>query len=99
MGQTEDIGQRIKTHIKDILSFIVFTKYTSVSIHFNLINHDLIKHFSFFIVNSKILKEKLFSNENYYINLLKDLNMNLMNEKNKIPDKKYILFNKMGDFK
>jgi predicted GIY-YIG superfamily endonuclease len=98
VGQTEDIGQRIKTHIRDILSFIVFTKFTSVSIHFNLKNHDLFKHFSVFIVNSKILKENLFSNENYYINLLKDLKMNLINEKNKIPDKKYIQFKKIGDF-
>jgi hypothetical protein len=61
-------------------------------------NHDLFKHFSFFIVNSKILKENLFSNENYYINLLKDLKMNLINEKNRIPDKKYIQFKKIGDF-
>ena len=98
VGQTIDIGQRIKQHIVDYLQFIIFKKFTSVSIHFNLKNHIFIQHFSFYVINSKIDKDKLLNNENYYINLFKSLNMNLMNDKNKIPDKKYLKFNKIGDF-
>ena len=74
VGQTIDIGQRIKQHIVDYLQFIIFKKFTSVSIHFNLKNHIFIQHFSFYVINSK------------------------MNDKNKIPDKKYLKFNKIGDF-
>ena len=99
VGQTIDIGQRMKQHISDSLSFVTFVKYTSVSIHFNLKNHNIFEHFSFFVINSNLLKEKLTSNENYYINLFKNLNMNLMNEKHKIPDIKYLKYNKMGDFR
>ncbi len=84
-------------HLRDITNFSPFKTYTSVSTHFNLTGHEIIKHFSFFVVKFiNIDKDKLLvNNENFYINLFNLLDINIYNEI--IPDLKYLFKYKIDE--
>jgi hypothetical protein len=89
IGQTGCLKDRFYNHIRDITKFRRFTHCTSVSIHFNLKDHEFFKDLSIFVIKSftynnhernyqKELKIR-FGNENYFLNIFKRLEMNLMN--------------------
>jgi hypothetical protein len=89
IGQTGCLKDRFYNHIRDITKFRRFTHCTSVSIHFNLKDHVFFKDLSIFVIKSftynnhernyqKELKIR-FGNENYFLNIFKRLEMNLMN--------------------
>ena len=62
---------------------------TSVSIHFNLKDHNFFEDLSLFIIKSFVYNDQArdfqkelrirFGNENYFLNIFKKLEMNLMN--------------------
>jgi hypothetical protein len=89
IGQTGCLKDRFYNHIRDITKFRRFTHCTSVSIHFNLKDHTFFRDLSIFVIKSftynnhernyqKELKIR-FGNENYFLNIFKKLEMNLMN--------------------
>ena len=70
---------RIKEHLKSILKFQPYIKFTPVSNHFNLNDHS-IKDFSFFVYEINLdndFKRKFI--ERKLIKLLKDNNVKLIN--------------------
>jgi len=97
VGQTINLHNRMTNHLRDITNFSPFKTYTSVSTHFNLTGHEIIKHFSFFVVKFiNIDKDKLLvNNENFYINLFNLLDINIYNEI--IPDLKYLFKYKIDE--
>lgn len=97
VGQTINLHRRITNHLRDISNFSPYKIYTSVSTHFNLVGHDIFKHFSFFVIKSLCIeKDKLLvNNENFFINLFNLLDINIYNEI--IPDLKYLFKYKIDE--
>jgi predicted GIY-YIG superfamily endonuclease len=95
IGRTNNISNRIYNHLRSIIKFIPFIKYTVVSNHFKLVDHNFIEDFAFMIITH--LEEenlnRLKNIETYYINLFKHLDMVLLNDI--IPSKNYILNEKI----
>ena len=84
IGQTNCISNRIYSHIRDIINFKRFSNNMDKCIakHFNLINHNYMKHLVCFIVIKDVEPlEKRLMYESFFINLFKRLNINLLNEK------------------
>ena len=104
VGKTNNIKKRLYNHLNDILKFKQYINYTNVSIHFNLKDHNIFKHFSFIIINNFTKTDHLdsnfdniiLSNETYYIHLFKELNMNLLNDI--IPNRSFITNHKILDY-
>ena len=82
VGQTKRIVKdRIKEHLEDINNFIpYFNEPSEVSHHFNLKNHDVNLHFSFFILKYGLIDEQIrFSSETDFIHIVKSLNNKIIN--------------------
>ena len=82
VGQTKRIVKdRIKEHLEDINNFIpYFNEPSEVSNHFNLKNHDVNLHFSFFILKYGLIDEQIrFSIETDFIHIVKSLNNKIIN--------------------
>ena len=81
IGETKCIKNRISQHINDIKNFIMYKKYTCVSLHFNLKNHNYKEHFSFFVFERSLEDRELRElKEKSLIFLFKKLNMNVLND-------------------
>ena len=91
VGQSVNLKRRMYQHIYDIKTFSLFsTKNTSVSIHFNLLNHNHLKHFHFFVFRKDIENKdaRLFT-ESFFIHLCKKLEVNIINDHIPIIKKYY----------
>ena len=80
MGRTQDIKERMKNHLYDILSFKPFiTKFECVPFHFSLKGHEINRDFSFFIIESNIEDLNLIkTKEAFYINFIYYLDKKLI---------------------
>ena len=83
IGQSNNIYNRINTHISKIKNFTPFNNNNSncVSNHFNLKFHNYKLHLNFFIIHTDMynLKDRL-NVEKFYIHLLNRLNINIIND-------------------
>ena len=83
IGQTKSFKDRLRNHLTYIKHFKPFSDdYNSpVSIHFNLKDHDYMKHMSFYIIQKDIyvLDNRLLI-ESFYINLFLKLNEVILND-------------------
>ncbi len=72
VGRTHDLKLRIMSHIYSIQNFKIFiTEFQCVPFHFKLKNHNIYKHFSFFILESNINDINLIkTKEAFYINYI-----------------------------
>ena len=83
IGQTKDINQRIKSHLRNIKNFVPYHESnTAVSLHFNIKPHSFKHHFSFFILHVDNVDnlEKRLNNEAFIINLFVKCDNTVMNE-------------------
>lgn len=83
IGQTNCVKSRFSNHISCINNFVPFQdKYsTPISIHFNLRNHDYLKHLTFYIVRKDVnILENRLINESFFINLFKNINGSVIND-------------------
>ena len=82
IGQTNNLKNRIYSHLNDILKFKPFVKRNScVSIHFNLKHHNFLNHFSFFILENNIeTDQKRLRIETSTIYFFKKLEIKILNE-------------------
>jgi hypothetical protein len=83
IGQTKDINQRIKSHLRNIKNFVPYHESnTAVSLHFNIKPHSFKHHFSFFILHVDNIDnlEKRLNNEAFIINLFVKCDNTVMNE-------------------
>ena len=82
IGQTSNFYNRLLKHIYDIKSFIPFTCFTTVSNHFNIRNHNLKDHFTFYILQTNHLDTtaKRHNVENHIIHLFLALNIKILND-------------------
>ena len=67
MANITEIKKRIGEHLSDIKNYIPLLTKKPVAIHFNLKNHDLKEHFSFFVLKIDISNDLIFEYENEYI--------------------------------
>jgi hypothetical protein len=83
IGQSNNLYNRINTHISKIKNFTPFSNNNSncVSNHFNLKLHNYELHLNFFIIHTDIsnLKDRL-NIEKFYIHLFKRLDVNIIND-------------------
>ena len=89
IGQTVNFRSRFQSHISNIRNFVPYKKFSSVSNHFNLLNHSHEKHLKFYIIQNNLnsLDQRL-NFENDLINLFLCLKIKIMNYF--IPNKYYI---------
>ena len=89
IGQTVNFKSRFHSHISNIKNFVPYKKFTSVSNHFNLLNHNYEKHLKFYIIQNNLnsLDQRL-NFENDLINLFLCLKIKIMNYF--VPNKYYI---------
>ena len=80
IGQTINFKSRFHSHISNIKNFVPYKKFTSVSNHFNLLNHNYEKHLKFYIIQNNLnsLDQRL-NFENDLINLFLCLKIKIMN--------------------
>ena len=79
--QTNNIKNRIYSHINSIKIFKPYENFKCVGNHFNLRGHNLRTHFTFFIFkdNIDLLEDRLYI-DTILLNLFKSLNVKLIND-------------------
>jgi hypothetical protein len=82
IGHTsKTIKTRIKQHLYNIKYCVPFIDSKScVGLHFNLKNHNYLKHFSFYIFNINLDKFERLNYETFFINLFIKCKINLIND-------------------
>jgi len=87
VGESERSAEnRLKEHLHDIDSFIPYIKkFTPVSYHFNLKNHNKMRDLEFFIITDNINDVNIRKYwEAQYIHLIRNLNFKVINDHRKI---------------
>ena len=76
------VKQRISEHIRDIKNFKAYYNFKNVSFHFNLLGHNYLHHFSFFIFIKNCMDKNIrLYFETLLIYIFKNYNMKLLNDK------------------
>ena len=87
IGESERSAEnRLKEHLSDIDSFIPYIKkFTPVSYHFNLKNHNKMRDLEFFIIADNINDANIRKYwEAKYIHLIRNLNFKVIDDNRKI---------------
>ena len=86
IGQSgRTIKDRLLEHLRDIKNFKPFYNYKNVSFHFNLLGHNYLDHFSFFIIiNNVDDKYTRIYFERFMIYIFNLNNIKLLNDRNDV---------------